>query len=107
MLRAYSAFSSDAGAREGAVLVFASTAREARRMAWGRCLNVDEWIDQAVRWIRGADIMLLAEEDGKHVVEQPLCCESCGLWNAGLDDDDLCGECGQFPGAVLIGRLRS
>ena len=103
-------FSRGAGPHEGAVLIIANTAKQAKRLAWGECLNVDDWLDQAVLLIRDNRVMLLAnqerlEADEPHVIDSPLGCDACGYWGAGLTDDNLCGNCNQHPGNALVNRL--
>ena len=85
-MRPYIAFSRYGGAPEGAILVFAYTAKEARRLAWqsGECLNVDEWIDLAVRWKRDKSIYALADQEKlqaglPHIISDPAGCASCGF----------------------------
>lgn len=112
-MKAYMAYSTGALPREGAILVIANTAREARMLAWesGECINVEKWIDLTVRLIRNnADIMLLADQaklqqEQPHVVASPLSCEECGIWGAGLADDNRCGNCEEWPGDRIVDCL--
>lgn len=102
-------FSRQEGSEAGAILVIANNAREAKKLAWrsGECLNVDEWIDLAVRLIRGEGIMALADQeklrrDIQHVVAEPLGCEACGLWGAGVRSNGECCYCGEPAGEALV-----
>ena len=111
-MKPYMAFSRSAGSEEGAILVVANTAKEAKTLAWGRCLNVEGWTDQGVRLIRDNSTLLLADQQKvrhniPHVIDDPLSCEMCGLWGAGLTEDNKCGYCGEHPGDILIHLLRS
>lgn len=104
-------FSREAGPEEGAVLIIANTAKQARKLAWQGCfLGIDDWLDQAVRLIRDESALLLANQtklkaDEPHVVDSPLHCEACGWWGAGLTEDQLCGNCNEHPGDDLVKRL--
>lgn len=105
-MRAYSAFSRAEGESEGAVLVFANTAKEARRLSFGYCWNVDNWFDQAVRWLRQFGIEKLANQEKleagiPHVVDNPISCKNCELWGCGVRDNE-CLYCGGYPGDDLI-----
>jgi len=87
-LKAYMGFSRDMGSCEGACLVFAPTAKEARRKAW---VTISDWFDApwtdvAVLWMKNrpwlfeeADPQLLAAGI-VHVVKDPKTCPSCALW---------------------------
>lgn len=108
-VKPYMAFSRFDGPEEGAVLVLAQTAKEARRLAWqsGECLNVHDWIDLAVRWIKDATITALANQDKlkasvSHVVGSPAGCDACGYWGVGVTLEGLCCRCNQPPGEILI-----
>ena len=88
MLNMYMGFSRGAGSEEGACLVFAHTAKEARKLAHRTmCDWFDgEWIDTAVRRLRGkpwlmleADMAKLAEDE-PHVIECPATCATCEQW---------------------------
>ena len=107
-MRTYSAYSSAEGPREGAILVIANTAREAKNLAWksGELFNVDEWTDLAVRWLRDEHIIKLADQiklaaGQSHVVADPLACMSCERWGYEVDDAGFCCDCGEWAGLVL------
>ena len=94
-LNMYMAYDGKAGIDEGACLVFAHTAREAKIIVaqvikdWG-----SEYVDIAVKRIRKAT--WLQEEqvsDSPHVVEDPLSCNGCGLWGQSMIVDGLCKDC--------------
>ncbi len=112
-MKPYMAFSRHDGPVEGAILVIANTAKEARWLAWqsGDCQNVENWLDQAVKLIRDKTIMALANQDKlarneSHVVWSPVGCKSCGYWGAGITADNLCCECNEFPGDELVHCLK-
>ena len=97
----------------GSILIIANTAKEARLLAWrsGECWNVDEWFDQAARWLRDKSILALADQDKlaagiAHVVTDPLACESCGLWGCGIEEDGTCLWCDRWAGTLLAETIR-
>jgi hypothetical protein len=111
LLKPYMAYSRYYGRQAGAVLVVANTAKEARRLAFGHCLNVEDWLDQTVRLIRDNDVLLLADQtklkaNRPHVVDNPAHCQACGLWGEGLTADGRCGYCNEWPGDEVMLRLR-
>ena len=85
-------------ASEGAVLIFANTAQEARRIMWSSGIGsdlTDDYIDMAVCWLR--DKLWLFKEmkkDTPHVVSYPKSCTSCDIWgNSEIGTDGLCEDC--------------
>ncbi len=85
---------------DGACLVFAPNAREARRLAWPvvrEWMDLN-WIEVRVKWIRGgADH--LREQDGPHVVEAPKACVTCEWWHAEpYDENGRCEACAEWHG---------
>lgn len=98
-LRAYIAYAGHP--EEGAALVFARTATEAKRLAWP---VIQGWMDcdyigLRVRWLRnGADWHRDPEAEAKgepYVIEAPRVCERCEQWyEDGLDGTTgLCSGC--------------
>ena len=83
---------------EGASLVFANSAREAKRMGYYALTGfglVDWYIDVRVKWLReGAEIH--REKDEPHVIEAPASCWDCGLWYPTWKpegEDTTCPDC--------------
>lgn len=112
-MKAYMAYSQIDGAQEGAILVIANSAKEAKKLAWksGECLNVDEWIDLSVKWLKDDDVMKLSrnypfEEIVSHITPNPPYCKSCGLWGCGITSEDLCCNCNENPGDEIISILK-
>ena len=111
-MRTYMAFSATGGAHEGAILVIAKTARKAKVLAWqsGELLNVSEWVDVAVRWLRDDSFMKLSrnypfENLVPHVTAEPQHCIACGLWGCGITAENRCCNCNEHPGDELIRLL--
>ena len=88
---------------EGAILIFAHTAREARKVGWngfGFELT-DEYIDFSVRRIRSSHKWLFLEADRfklaagiPHVIDNPRTCKMCEMWgHAEISEDGLCEDC--------------
>ena len=109
MLKPYMAYSRSSGAIEGAFLVLAPNIRDAKKLAWSVCSDlVDEFTDLAVRLIRNStNVLPLADQDKlkanqPHVVDNPVSCFTCGVWGEGLNDDNTCPYCGEYPGQLLI-----
>lgn len=92
-------FGDDPG--EGACLVFAHTAREAKKISWDvvRWWGCEKFTDvRAVRiWkkdhlYKQANQELLAA-DKPHVIETPDTCNTCGMWGDEIGSDKLCSDC--------------
>ena len=110
-MKPYMAFSRNYGPPEGAFLVIANNAREAKKLAWKQCpMDFMEYIDLGIRLIRDDSAILLAnqaklETNQPHVVLNPIHCEACQQWGAGLAEDNLCGNCNEYPGDALVHHL--
>ena len=98
-MRAYMAWSG-VMPEDGAVLVFAHTAQEARRTAWPilESLYSGEWIYVRARWLRDVPWLIQQADEERwfggvaHVIESPEACKCCGLWGDELEDG-LCEDC--------------
>jgi hypothetical protein len=102
MLKPYMIYSRYAGQYEGAALVFAHTAKEARKIGWngiGSDLTGGEYIDLAATlmknspWIFGEADVEKFDKDEPHVIDDPRCCTSCEMWGLELFSDGLCQNC--------------
>ena len=92
----------DGDSEQGAVLVFAHTAREAKKVGWpaitGWACDA-EYTDLRVLLIRDkphlfedADkVMLVA--DKAHANDNPTSCPNCGMWGAKINKDGICEDC--------------
>lgn len=108
-MKPYMIFSRGCGPEEGAALVFAHSAKEARKLAWKQSgLDFDDFIDMGIRLIHDTRyIFPLANQDKlkagtPHIVDNPAACKACGYWGAGLTKDGLCGNCNEYPGDKLV-----
>jgi len=97
-MKPYMAYSKIAGSSEAAVLVFANTAREAKKLAWDSvvcdfCDN--DWTDLRVNQLKGRPWLFKEmRKDIPHVVDNPRSCDSCGFWgNSEIGEDGLCEDC--------------
>lgn len=87
---------------EGAFLVFANTAREARKTGYGWITSLFdcEFTDVRVRrlwrseWLfKEANQEKLARNE-PHVIDNPKSCRSCGYWGQSpIGDDGFCEDC--------------
>lgn len=102
MLKTYMFFSRCSGSWEGAALVFAHTAQEAKKIGWQYCwgLIVDEYTDCAVRLIRNSEYLYQEanqeklKNDEAHANDQPRTCSYCTYWGVGpIGPDGLCDGC--------------
>lgn len=103
MLRMYMGYSASGGSSEGAILIFAHTAREARNVGWqvmGDELTGGEFLDFRASRIRGCE--WLRDEcdkekyanDQAHVIRDVKSCEACERWGESpIGLDNLCLEC--------------
>lgn len=100
-LSAYSVYDHVAGQSEGAVLVFANRAADAKQMAFGtiRSWLDSEWIDVRAMWL-SRDAAWLAEQEGvdlegpPRMIESPKYCQRCEAWgSAPLDSEGICDSC--------------
>ncbi len=92
-LRSYMAWAGDP--QDGAALVFAHSAAEAKRLAWPTLqgwMTTDAFTDVRVRWLR-TGCLHLRKQDGPHVVDAPLSCADCGMWWEEPLVDGLCEGC--------------
>jgi len=93
-MRAYMGYWAGAP-EEGACLIFAHTAREAKKFAYatlyGWCSDC-EWIHVSVKWLRHKYFMQLKEIDEPHVIESPPGCKHCENWGV-LNENSICSDC--------------
>lgn len=88
----------------GAVLIFANTLREAKRMftrEWHGSM-FDEYTEARVSWLRGKDWLFKEANKSKlscnipHIVDSPKVCKACECWGKSeLDAEGYCTECAE------------
>jgi hypothetical protein len=103
-LKIYIGYDSELGSEEAAVLIFAHNSKEARKLGWEEMkqLHGTAWTDMAVLVLRrntvalsqNADPVKLAAGEA-HVIVHMDVCPKCYLFGEdGIDENDLCGYCG-------------
>jgi len=100
-LKPYMGFVDDPS--EGAVLIFAHTAKEAKRLFWDEHrgdVAGDEFIEIRVNLLRKKDWLFLDADQDKlkagvpHTVISPRSCECCGSWgHEPIEGSDRCATC--------------
>ena len=80
------------GSHEAALLVFANTAREARKLGLAAWWSDIEFLDARVQWLRKdfSEEMLM---DVPHVVESPKICRECNYWGQDMGAGEVCVDC--------------
>lgn len=89
--------------QEGAILIFAHTAKEAKKVGWSEPSwirdSIDSFLDFRVTLIKNNPDIL---KDGNHeklsnniphVNDSPTSCKGCGLWGKVLNEKGLCDIC--------------
>lgn len=99
----YMGFSSSMGPQEGAVLIFAHTAREAKKIGWPAVSSffTMEYTDMGVRRITDSHGWLWNEanqdklrNDVPHVNDNPHSCKRCEMWgHAEILENGFCEDC--------------
>ena len=94
-MKAYMGYSRFLGSEEGAVLIFAHNAKEAKRLAWKANVFDDEYIDGAVRWLKNETYLLKQMRFNiPHVIVRPKTCIKCEMWGTGeIGEDGICESC--------------
>ena len=94
-------YSAGAGSSEGAALIFAHKAREAKEIGWKETSGIftEEYIDFAVRIIRGHEWLYKEADQEKlandipHVVIDVHSCSKCEMWGDEILENGLCESC--------------
>jgi hypothetical protein len=99
VMKAYMAFSRCAGPSEGASIVFADNARQAKILAWKTSTLSDYWdgefTDVGIRLLKDKPWLFKEQKlDVPHVVDDPRSCTQCNMWgNSEIGADGLCDGC--------------
>ena len=99
-MKAYMGYEKDASA-EGAVLIFANTAKEAKFVGYPYINDFfeTEWIDMRVNWLKDKDFLFTQADAEKlkrniaHVIDNPESCKGCMMWGYILNEDGYCPDC--------------
>lgn len=97
-LKPYMGFSRSLGSGEAAILIFAYSAKEARKLGYGVACGmfVDEWIDWVVKKLK-AEPNIMKQLRGKAepcVVDDPETCPNCHLWGfEPVNGGECCVNC--------------
>ena len=100
-MKAYMGYSREAGSQEGAILIFAHNAKEARQIGFPFMTDLfdSDWIDAAVRWLKDSPHIFAEanqvkiEADEPHVIDSPKSCNRCELWGKPMDERGICEDC--------------
>jgi len=115
-MKAYMGYDAQVGPEEGASLVFARTAKEAKKVFWATCSGdlVEEFTDARVKLIRDSPWLLREADPAKvaageaHALLAPKSCDNCGQWgHAAIGDLGLCPDCLEARRADEKDGLRS
>jgi hypothetical protein len=101
MLKPYLGFSREAGTDGAGILIFAHTAREARKIGWDTDIT-DEYIDFAATRMRRTETYLMTlanatklDNDEPHSVWDVPFCKNCEQWGEPIGDDGFCESCAE------------
>lgn len=92
----YMGYSAAMGSCEGAILIFANSAKEAKKLFWKNSimLDIDEYIDMKVILIKDKPFLEKEKKyDYPHIVEFPTTCWRCDMWGEEIGEDGLCDDC--------------
>lgn len=90
MLNTYMGFVGDPS--EAACLIFATSAREAKKLAYPILYDWHgmDWIDIRVRRIPDDSVRHLQRSDEPHAIESPPTCPRCEMWGYCDPDENYC-----------------
>jgi len=101
-MKLYMGFDRQVGSEEGSILIFASSAKEARKIGWGfvRDWFDTEWIHMAIKRIKTNIHHLEKNANQKmlkagisHVIDSPEICPGCEMWGGGEPENGKCEHC--------------
>lgn len=105
-LNIYMGYARQIGPHEGAVLIFAHTAREAKTVAWRgwpmQDICDDDYISATAKRLRDAEHLYKEADQEKlkagipHEIDSPRCCADCGYWGFELDKEGFCETCAEY-----------
>lgn len=98
-MKAYMAYSRSAGSYEGAILIFANNAKEAKKLARQSSVMselTDDFLDVTVTWLKNSPYLFkqMPTDDTPCVIDSPQTCSECGMWGMGdIGEDGVCDAC--------------
>ena len=98
-MKAYMGYSKSAGSYEGAILIFANNAKEAKKLARQSSVIselADDFLDVTVTWLKNSPYLFkqMLTDDTPCFVESPITCTHCGMWGMGdIGEDGVCEAC--------------
>ena len=95
-LNIYMGYDVEAGSEEGAILIFAETAKQAKKLSFKflRSFFGTRWIDIRIKKLRDHEYLRKQmKKDTPHVIDSPKVCEICYYWTEGKLTDGLCENC--------------
>lgn len=100
-MKAYMGYDRHNGPLEGAVLIFAHSYREAKRVGARVVQDLfdSEFIDVRVNRLWTADHLFVEADQDKlargtaHVIDNPKTCVRCETWGYPFDEDGVCKLC--------------
>jgi hypothetical protein len=90
------------GPEEGAVLIFATSQREAKQLFWRNCQGMmfEAYTEMRVKRLRHSDWLFAEADNAKllgscpHVIDSPRVCQRCEHWGLSvIGIDGLCDDC--------------
>lgn len=88
---------------EGAILIFASNSREAKKVGWGIPSFIHDmansYIDFRVRFLKDSPYLFKygnqekLRADISHIIETPVTCKGCDLWGEDFNKEGFCQSC--------------
>lgn len=103
-MKPYMAFSRENGSSEGAILVFAKTAKQAKVEAFKILSGWDmDFLDVGIVWLKEKHFFEQANKEKlnagiPHCIESPEGCESCEKWGVDIIEKGLCEDCYEMEG---------
>ena len=98
-MKAYIGYSKSAGSYEGAILIFANNAKEAKKLARQSSVIselAENFFDVTVTWLKNSQYLFkqMRSSETPHFIDNPITCTHCGMWGMGdIGEDGVCEAC--------------